>query len=83
MTPQQGGAAALLQRAMGVLALWRRRIRTRAELRKLGALDDHVLQDIGMTRSQLISEASKPFWREAGEVDSGSPTKDMRQCRNP
>ena len=47
---------------MRVLALWRRRIRTRAKLRNLSALDDHILQDIGMTRSQLICEASKPFW---------------------
>lgn len=62
LTPQQGGAAALLRRAMRVLALWRRRIRTRAKLRNLSALDDHILQDIGMTRSQLICEASKPFW---------------------
>ena len=36
---------------------------TRRRLRNLYALDDHILQDIGMTRTALRSEAEKPFRR--------------------
>jgi len=33
------------------------------ELRALCELDDHMLSDIGLTRSQLRREAARPFWR--------------------
>jgi uncharacterized protein YjiS (DUF1127 family) len=54
---------ALLRRIKSVLALWRERRRVRAELRGLLLVDDHILQDIGLTRSEISSEVSKPFWR--------------------
>jgi len=39
---------------------WRRRIRERDQL---AALDDRMLQDIGLTRSDAEFLANKPFWR--------------------
>lgn len=40
---------------------WRRRMRARGEL---SALDDRMLQDIGLSRSDAEFLANKPFWRE-------------------
>ena len=40
---------------------WRRRARERAQLAKL---DDHMLQDIGLTRADAEFLINKPFWRE-------------------
>lgn len=42
-----------------VLAKWSERRKSR---RALGELDDHLLQDIGVTRHQAKLEASRPFW---------------------
>lgn len=53
----------LLKRPAGagrVLATWSARRRHRGTLR---ALDDHLLDDIGITRSRAMHEAEKPFWR--------------------
>jgi len=38
---------------------WRRRSRTRAELRRI---DDETLRDMGIYRSTSNVEAAKPFW---------------------
>ncbi len=47
-------------RAVGAtVSLWRSRQRERRDLMKL---DDHFLRDIGITRSQAVAEAKKPFW---------------------
>lgn len=43
------------------LAAWRERSRTRAQLARL---DDRMLKDIGLSRSDAGLEARKPFWRE-------------------
>jgi uncharacterized protein YjiS (DUF1127 family) len=43
-----------------LLVLWRQRSRER---RKLDALSDHVLKDIGLTRADTDSEVRKSFWR--------------------
>ncbi|MGA8551263.1 MAG: DUF1127 domain-containing protein, partial [Stellaceae bacterium] len=40
---------------------WRRRARDRASL---GALDDRMLADIGISRADAEFLANKPFWRE-------------------
>jgi uncharacterized protein YjiS (DUF1127 family) len=48
----RGGAAAL--------RLWRERARQR---RQLAAMDDRLLQDIGLSRAQVEAEFQKPFWR--------------------
>jgi uncharacterized protein YjiS (DUF1127 family) len=66
--PHHGGTrhvrpGTTLKRITGLLNLWRERLRARRHLRDLCQLDDHMLQDIGLTRSALRCEAEKPFWR--------------------
>jgi len=52
------GWAALLHE----LSHWSERSRLRAALRDL-AEDQHLLDDLGLTRQEAIDEATKPFWR--------------------
>ncbi|MEM5582129.1 MULTISPECIES: DUF1127 domain-containing protein [unclassified Roseibium] len=49
------------------LRLWRRRHRTRLHLLEL---NDHQLQDLGLTRAAARAEAMRPFW------ESNAPYKD-------
>ncbi|MEE8445811.1 MAG: DUF1127 domain-containing protein [Alphaproteobacteria bacterium] len=42
-----------------VYNLWRDRARQR---RRLLELDDRMLRDIGVTRSDVVRESDKPFW---------------------
>jgi uncharacterized protein YjiS (DUF1127 family) len=42
------------------ILLWRERSRQR---RHLGELSDHMLRDIGLSRADVWSECTKPFWR--------------------
>ena len=42
-----------------VYNLWRDRARQR---RRLLELDDRLLSDIGVTRSDAVRESDKPFW---------------------
>jgi uncharacterized protein YjiS (DUF1127 family) len=51
-----GTLVALLDR----VGIWIERSRQR---RTLEALPDHLLSDIGISRSEAASEADKPFWR--------------------
>ncbi|MGC2199805.1 MAG: DUF1127 domain-containing protein [Stellaceae bacterium] len=66
-TAALGGAAvrpprrnAALQRVMGLMRRWRERAHSH---RGLCELNDHTLQDIGLTRDALLREAPRPFWR--------------------
>ena len=43
-----------------LVALWIERVRQR---QALAALDDKMLQDIGITRFDAARECGKPFWR--------------------
>jgi uncharacterized protein YjiS (DUF1127 family) len=52
--------AELLGDAFTLAYGWRERSRQR---RSLMRLDDHMLHDIGLSRSDVEREASKPFWR--------------------
>ena len=66
--PQHSGARHTghrvpLRSVMDRLRLWRERMGARRRLRNLYALDDHILQDIGMIRTALRWEAEKPFRR--------------------
>jgi uncharacterized protein YjiS (DUF1127 family) len=65
-TPALGAAAisaprrnAAFRRAMGLLRLWRKHAHSR---RRLCELNDHILQDIGLTRDALLREATRPVW---------------------
>jgi uncharacterized protein YjiS (DUF1127 family) len=51
--------AVLRRTAHAVLASSERRRQRHA----LAALDDHLLRDVGLTRSAIRMEVSKPFWR--------------------
>ena len=53
------GATAVL--AVDTVYLWLERARERD---KLASLDPHILKDIGIGRSEIEREISKPFWRE-------------------
>ena len=60
-------ASSILRQALRVLARWRECARARRELRLMSEtcmLDDHLLKDIGLTRSQFTFEASKRFWEQ-------------------
>ncbi|OMH32817.1 DUF1127 domain-containing protein [Motiliproteus sp. MSK22-1] len=50
----------ILDSVKNSLVKWRQNYRSRADL---GELSDHMLKDIGITRSQAQDEATKPFWR--------------------
>ena len=45
--------------ALTALRTWHRRARTRRHLR---ALDDQLLDDVGVSRTDATREADKPFW---------------------
>jgi len=47
-------------RLAALMALWRRRTAGR---RRLAALSDRDLRDLGCAPSQATFEAAKPFWR--------------------
>ena len=49
-----------LREVLALAALWRQRVRQRHQLMRL---DDALLKDIGLTRCDAETEASKPFWR--------------------
>jgi uncharacterized protein YjiS (DUF1127 family) len=47
-------------RSIQVVQVWRERIRGRDELRQL---DERTLQDVGLSRAQVLHEIDKWFWR--------------------
>lgn len=49
-----------VQRLITLLLTWQQRARDR---RQLESLSDHMLRDIGLSRADVLAEASKPFWR--------------------
>ena len=42
------------------ILVWMERVHTRHQLSEL---DDHMLNDIGLTRTEVEAEVHKPFWR--------------------
>lgn len=49
-----------ITRAFDQVLTWHQRIRDR---QALGRLDTHMLHDIGLSRADVESEISKPFWQ--------------------
>jgi uncharacterized protein YjiS (DUF1127 family) len=47
------------RRVGGALSLWLERYRQR---RALGSLSDHMLKDLGMSRTDATHETAKRFW---------------------
>lgn len=56
----QSAAPSLHLRLLDAIGAWLHRASSR---RYLASLDDRLLDDIGLTRSQVELESSKPFWR--------------------
>ena len=52
-------ARAALEAGAALIALWRRRAKTRAHLR---ALEPYLLDDVGLSCAERAREARKPFW---------------------
>ena len=50
-----------LSRIFVTLQEWRRRRRDRAELT---TLDQRMFRDIGVSRTEVLHEINKPFWRK-------------------
>ena len=50
-----------LERAAELLLTWQERAQQRHELE---TLNDHMLRDIGLTRADVMAEATKPFWQD-------------------
>lgn len=59
IAPRRPLIAALVVRFARVTSVWITRRRTR---KHLSELDDHMLKDIGITRTQARKEAARPFW---------------------
>lgn len=55
-----GRGAQTLHKVRATISSWIERARMR---RRLLALDDHMLRDVGLSRADVHGEASKPFWR--------------------
>ena len=51
---------ALVQRVLSLMVEWNDRYRQRIHV---GQLDDRMLRDMGLTRSDALREYDKPFWR--------------------
>ena len=56
----RGLVRAAASRAFGTLLLWQRRANER---HALAHLDDRMLRDLGLSRSEIAWESRKPFWR--------------------
>lgn len=71
-----GSSAAVLTRCWRGLVV---RIKHRRELSRVADLDDHMLADIGLTRSDLHAAHCEPLWRDPTSIlerrisDSRSP----------
>ena len=53
-----------LSRVILMLLRWHELARQR---RALGALSDHMLKDLGLTRADALREAGRPFWDDGDE----------------
>lgn len=49
-----------LERLADLLLIWQERSRQRHQL---ALLSDHMLRDIGLTRADVLAEATKRFWQ--------------------
>ena len=47
-------------RSLDLLTVWENRLRQRGALKNM---DQHLLEDMGLTPEDAVKEAAKPFWR--------------------
>jgi len=60
--PRTAAGRPLLRAVLDRIAHWRQNARGRAQLAKL---DERLLKDIGLSRSEAWREANTPFWKDA------------------
>ena len=65
-----GTAAGVLRAASAALARWRRR---RQAIAELGALNDHMLNDIGIDRSEIASAVTESLLAESHAHEGKAP----------
>lgn len=53
-------------RRQGLLSLIVAAAALRRQRRDLGALDEHLLRDVGLTRGEALREADRPVWDAPG-----------------
>ncbi|HSA81044.1 MAG TPA: DUF1127 domain-containing protein [Geminicoccaceae bacterium] len=59
-------------RVSSLLAVWSERVEMR---RRLAAIPEHLLADVGLERAQVTREVGRPFWRPFGEcLAAGGPS---------
>lgn len=73
-----GGAGHAVARGLSRLG---RAVRNRREASALARLDDHMLADIGLTRSDLRDAYSQPLWHDPTDVLAGRAAE--RRTRRP
>ena len=56
----RGTALAVFFSLVEPLLVWEQRL---CQRRQLAAMDDRLLQDMGISRADALVEAEKPFWR--------------------
>jgi len=44
--------------------VWRRWRRNSTTRRQLAGMNSHMLKDIGISRSDVVNEVTKPFWKD-------------------
>lgn len=68
VAPVGSALALVLLKVSDVAVKAARAVEHRRALRQLGQLDDHMLRDIGLTRSDIRDAASEPPWRDGTQV---------------
>ena len=58
---QRNESSSVVRNIVNRFLLWRERSLQR---KKLSTLPDHILKDIGVTRSDALNEINKSFWKE-------------------
>ena len=60
----RSSALLTVESALRILALWVRRSRNRRHFARMAErYPRHLLEDVGLSRADLLREAAKPFWR--------------------
>jgi uncharacterized protein YjiS (DUF1127 family) len=62
-----GFALAVIAVFLAFVRVWHERLSAR---RRLAAMSDRELQDIGICRSDIANEVGKPFWRAQGAANA-------------